>query len=109
MHIFVGSIEMQMLLAATLLGIVHLVVATALPNKDRGVPWGIGMRDQPAPPVSTLTTRMLRAFENFKETFVFFVVAVLAVALMARQNHASALGAQLYFWGRLVYLPVYAA
>ena len=52
---------------------------------------------------------MLRAFGNFKETFVFFAVAVLAVTLLGKANANSALGAQIYFWARLVYVPVYAA
>jgi len=109
-HIFAGSIEVQMLLLSVILGLAHLVVATAMVNKDRGLAWGIGMRDAgAAPPVSTLTGRLLRAFGNFKETFVFFAVAVLAVTVLARQNAGSALGAQIYFWARLVYIPVYAA
>jgi uncharacterized MAPEG superfamily protein len=66
-------------------------------------------RDLPAPSVSPLAARMLRAFGNFKETFVFFAVAVLAVTLLGKANANSALGAQIYFWARLVYVPVYAA
>ena len=108
MHTFSGSIEIQMLLASTVLGIIHLAIATTLSNKDRGLPWGISMRDEGSPPVTRMTGRVLRAFDNFKETFVFFAVAVLVVALRSRENGTSALGAQLYFWARLIYIPVYA-
>jgi uncharacterized MAPEG superfamily protein len=53
--------------------------------------------------------RLDRARGNFLETFAFFAALVLAVVALGRQNAGSALGAQLYFWARLVYVPVYAA
>jgi uncharacterized MAPEG superfamily protein len=56
-----------------------------------------------------LTGRLQRAFANFQETFVFFAVAVFLVTIMARESELSAWGAQLYFWARLAYVPVYAA
>src|SRR3954468_2662184 len=109
MKLFIGSIEVQMLLWSVVLGLAHLIIATTMSNKDRGLAYNISSRDLPPAPVSAVTARLLRAFENFKETFVFFAVAVLAVAVTARQSPNSALGAQLYFWARLVYIPVYAA
>src|ERR1051326_682729 len=98
-----------MLMWSVVLGLVQLVIATILAGKDCGMAYCLSARDTPAPPVSRITGRFLRAFQNFKETFVFFVVAVLVVALMARQSPMSAAGAQLYFWSRLAYVPVYAA
>ena len=109
MHIFTGSIEVQMLLWSVVLGIVHLAIATTMSNIDLGLAYNISCRDTPPGPVGVVTARLLRAFENFKETFVFFAVAVLVLGLMTRQSPASALVAQLYFWARLVYVPVYAA
>ena len=49
------------------------------------------------------------AFRNFMETFPFFAAAVLAVVVTERTGGESALGAQVYFWARLAYLPIYAA
>ena len=109
MKLFTGSIEVQMLLWSVVLGIAHLVIATSMSNWDLGLAYNISSRDLPPGPVSPLTARLLRGFENFKETFVFFVVAALVVALMARQSPMSATGAQIYFWSRLAYVPVYAA
>jgi uncharacterized MAPEG superfamily protein len=43
------------------------------------------------------------------ETFPFFAAAILAVVLTQRQDGLTALAAQLYFWARVVYLPLYAA
>ena len=109
MHIFAGSIEIQMLCWSVVLGLVQLVIATALATKDQGLPYNLSPRDPPPPPVTTLAARFQRAFSNFRETFVYFAVAVLVVTLTAKNNSSSALGAQIYFWARLIYVPVYAA
>lgn len=108
MTIFAGSIEVRMLCWAVVLGLAQLVLATTLALKDQGLAYNMSPRDTTAP-VKTLSARMQRAFYNFKETFVFFAVAVLVVALTGKNNASSALGAQLYFWARIVYVPVYAA
>jgi uncharacterized MAPEG superfamily protein len=109
MNIFAGSIEIQMLCWAAGLGLVQLVIATTLATKDQGLAYNMSARDLPAPPVSQLGARMLRAFGNFRETFVYFAVAVLVVTALGKANASSALGAQIYFWARLIYVPIYAA
>ncbi len=55
-----------------------------------------------------LAGRLARAANNFRETFGLFAVSVILVILLHRQNNVSALGAELYFWARVVYVPVYA-
>ena len=109
MAVFAGSIEVRMLCWAVVLGLVQLIIATTLATKDQGLAYNLSPRDLPPPSVSKLAARMLRAFANFRETFVYFAVAILLVALMGKNNASSALGAQLYFWARVVYVPVYAA
>jgi uncharacterized MAPEG superfamily protein len=109
MNIFTGSVEIQMLCWSVVLGLVQLLISTTLAVKDQGLPYATGPRDAPSPPLATLTARLLRAFHNFRETFVYFATAVLLVTLMNKSNANSALGAQLYFWARLVYIPVYAS
>lgn len=109
MNIFAGSIEIQMLCWSAVLGLVQLIVATSLALKDQGLAYNVGARDVPPPPVSTLTAHLQRAFQNFRETFVYFAVAVILVTLLNKTNAHTALGAQLYFWARVAYVPVYAA
>ncbi len=109
MHTFAGSIEIQMLCWSAVLGLVQLVIATTLAVGDQGLPYAAGPRDTPSPPVRVITARFLRAFHNFRETFVYFAVAVLLVTLLNKTSATTALGAQLYFWARLVYVPVYAS
>ena len=101
--------ETTMLLWSVVLGLVQLIIATMAMNKDLGLPYNISMRDVPPPaPPGTRAGRLSRAFNNFRETFGFFAVAVLLVMVLNRHNQTSALGAELYFWARLIYVPVYA-
>jgi uncharacterized MAPEG superfamily protein len=103
-----GSVEMQMLWMSIYLGIAQLVLAVLFSLSSRGLPWGAGNRDEAAPPMSKMGGRVERAFRNFLETFAFFAAAVLMANAMGKHSATSALGAEIYFWTRLVYLPVYA-
>lgn len=109
MDVFTGSIELQMLFCSVLLGLAQLMATAMLSTRDKGVAHNLSPRDEEGAPVSVLTGRMQRAFANFKETFAFFAAAVLLVTILGRESELSAWGAQLYFWARLAYVPVYAA
>jgi uncharacterized MAPEG superfamily protein len=109
MEVFSGSIELQLLFWSAVLGLAQLLIAAALSTRDKGVAHNLSPRDSEGAPVSVLTGRMQRAFANFKETFVIFAVAVLLVTVLSRESELSVWGAHLYFWARLLYVPVYAA
>lgn len=101
--------EIQMLAWAIVLGLLHVVLTVVLATFDKGLKWNLGARDSEGPPASAIAARINRGLRNFLETFPFFAAAVLAVVVTGRADAISALGAQLYFWARLVYVPVYAA
>jgi uncharacterized MAPEG superfamily protein len=101
--------EMQMLAWSIVLGLVTLGVAATLGTLHRGIAWNAGARDEVKPPLPGVAGRMDRALRNFLETFPFFAVAVLMIVALGRTNAHTALGAQLYFWGRVAYVPLYAA
>ena len=103
------SIELKMLLYSAILGIAHLLAVASLSTMQRGLKWNISSRDQKATELSGVAARMERAFKNFLETFPFFVAAILMVQLTQLQSSNTTLGAQLYFWARLLYIPIYAA
>jgi len=48
------------------------------------------------------------ALHNFIESFALFAAAVLAAHAAGRHNALTHWGVQLYFWGRVAYLPLYA-
>lgn len=101
------SIEMQVLFCAIALGIVQLLLAMLASVSGRGLPWALGPRDDAWPALGKFGGRLERAWQNFRETFVFFAAAVLMVHALNIADSMSALGAQLYIWGRLLYVPAY--
>lgn len=103
------SVAMQMLWWSVVLGLVQLVVATLPSAMARGFTWAAGPRDEPGAPLGKIGGRLERAFRNFLETFVFFVAAVLMAEVLGRHSANIALGAQIFFWARVAYVPAYAA
>ena len=103
------SIELKMLAWAIVLGLVQVALAATMATAQCGFAWGAGARDGDAKPLTPTAARLGRASANFLETFPFFAAAVLALAVLDRGSAQTALGAQLYFWGRVLYVPAYAA
>ncbi|WP_342644031.1 MAPEG family protein [Rhodoligotrophos ferricapiens] len=103
------SIELQLLAWAVVLGLVQLGVATAAARQQDSLEWAMGPRDRPREPLTGIAGRLARAFTNLMETFPFFAAAVLIAELSGRHSQLTLWGAHLYFWARLVYVPVYAA
>jgi len=101
------SIEIKYLAWSIALGLVYVLIAATLGTAQRGPGWNVGNRDGEAKPLTGAAARAHRASGNFLETFPFFAAAVLAVVLTKTNTAHTALGAMLYFWARVVYLPVY--
>ena len=99
--------DIRMLAWSVLLGIAYVLIASTLGTRQRGLKWNASNRDGVPAPLTGIAARASRASLNFLETYVFFVAAVLAVCLTNRNTPHTALGAELYFWARVVYLPVY--
>jgi uncharacterized MAPEG superfamily protein len=85
------------------------LIAASLSTMQRGLKWNAGPRDGVPAALTGVAARVDRAWRNFLETFGFFAVAVIVVVISGRANAETALGAQLYFWARVAYVPVYAA
>ncbi len=102
------SSEMKMLFYSCVLGLIQLLLAAAMTTKERGLQWNLSSRDKPTPPPSGIAGRLDRAFKNFMETFPFFIATTLIVQLTGMANATTTLGAHLYFWARLIYVPFYA-
>jgi len=102
-----GSYEMQILFCAVALGLIQLVLAVLASVAARGMPWALGPRDEPGKMLGKIGGRLERAYKNFVETFPFFAAAVLVANGLDKHTAMSALGAQIYIWARLLYVPVY--
>lgn len=103
------DIELKLLAWSMLLGIVHLLLTSTAVTHQRGLAWNASPRDEDGPPLKPLPARLQRAQRNFFETFPIFAAAALAVVVADRQDSSTALAVQLYFWARVVYLPLYVA
>ncbi len=103
-----GSVELQMLAASAVLGLVQLLLAALFSVGARGMRWSVGSRDSASAPLGTIGGRVERACKNFLETFPIFAVAVLIATSLDRHTAMTMLGAQLYFWARVAFVPVYA-
>lgn len=104
----VSTTEINMLWASAVLGIVYLLAAVLPSVAARGMPWALGPRDEPGADVGKIGGRLDRAWKNFRETFPIFVVAVIADVSLKGGSELGMLGTQLYFWGRVAFLPIYA-
>ncbi len=101
-------IEIVLLAATLILAIVNLFWAANARTKQYGTKWNVGARDEALPPIEPLPGRLLRAQANLMETLPLFAAAVLAATAVGRLGQLTAWGAHLYFFGRLIYLPLYA-
>jgi len=102
------STEFTMLAIAMVLYFVHLFIAINAITAERGAKWNTGARDDTPPLKGKLPGRLDRAFQNYKETFVVFAAAAIALAVVGRHNGWTVWGAELYVAARIVYLPLYA-
>jgi uncharacterized MAPEG superfamily protein len=102
------TIELDMLALSVVLGFVHIALQGLTATSQYGVAWNAGPRDEAMPPLNSMAGRMRRALANFFETFPLFAAAVLIAHVAGKDSQATMWGAQLYFWGRVVYVPLYA-
>jgi uncharacterized MAPEG superfamily protein len=105
--IFGGSVELQTLFCAILLGIVQLLLAVLASVGGRGLIWAAGPRDEGWPALSKFGGRLERTYKNFLETFPFFLGAVLLVHALGKSTQTSVLGAEIYLWARVLYILAY--
>jgi uncharacterized MAPEG superfamily protein len=103
------QIELQMLVFASILGLVQLMIAAQMATAQRGVKWNLSSRESTPAPLTGAAGRVDRGFKNFMETFPIFIVAVFVVYATQKSSALSAWGAQIYFYARVVHFLVYAA
>lgn len=100
--------EITILGWSVVLLIVHIVVQTLFLVKDAGLGYAMSARDG-NPPLSDITKRLTHGLRNYIETYGAFIGLALALALTGKAGGAGATGAMIWFWARVVYVPVFAA
>ena len=101
------AIELQILAWTLVLALVHIFAAAVAKARQYGAEWSAGPRDEEMPPLKPFAGRLVRAQINLFETLPLFAAAVMIVVMAGRTSIDTALGVQLYFWSRVLFLPVY--
>ena len=100
--------EFIMLAFVLVLALVQIGAAGAARTAELGGKWNAGPRDGDTPPPGKLAGRLLRAQTNLFETLPIFAAAVIMAHIAGKDGQLTFVGAHLYFFGRLLYLPLYA-
>ena len=101
------TVELTMLALSIVLGLVQIVLNAQSKNMQHGYWWAAGSRDEPRPPLVGTAGRLERALSNFLETFPLFAAAVLIAQAAGKHDWMTVWGAQLYFWARVAFVPLY--
>jgi uncharacterized MAPEG superfamily protein len=100
------STEMTMLVLSAILCVVMALIYPQDIIARFGLGAAAGNRED-LPPMSGWAGRAKRAHANMVENLVPFASVVLAAQVAGKLSALTSLGAQLFFWCRLVYAPVY--
>jgi len=100
------SMELSMLMWATILYVVQIMVAALAADIQNGVAWGLGNRDE-IPVVPGWGGRAQRAHLNMAESLLPFACLVLIAYGTGRVGEWSVLGAQVFLVSRVAYALLY--
>ena len=100
--------ELTYLAATLILAVVQIFLPATGRTRQFGTKWNAGPRDEATPPVGPITGRLERAQSNLYETLPLFIGAVLIAHVTGAESALTLWGAALYFWARVVYVPLYA-
>ncbi|MBI1199205.1 MAG: hypothetical protein GC203_15200 [Phenylobacterium sp.] len=100
------SVELQILVCAVALTLIQMLVAVAGSFSQSSLPVLVGNRDGMAE-YPGWAGRAHRAHRNMLESLVLFAALVLVAHAAGRENAMTALGAQLFIWGRAAYAVIY--
>src|SRR3982074_3740466 len=96
--------DLWALVAAMLLAVVQLTIASVLTLGQLGGRWVAGPRDEPRE-VTGVSGRFVRAYRNLLEIFPQFVAALFLVHAAGVVGPLSSIGAWVFVIARLIYVP----
>jgi uncharacterized MAPEG superfamily protein len=100
------SPDLKYLVWTIALTVVQSVIAVLGAQTQFGLPALAGNREN-LPPTTGWADRAARAHRNMLESFALFAALVLVAQAAGKANATTALGSELFFWARLIYLPVF--
>ena len=100
------SLELKLLVWSVALAFAQCLVAVSGVTLQVGLPTAVGNREK-MPEITGWAGRAERAHRNMLQSLLLFTALVLAAQVTNKLDATTALGAQLFFWGRLAYAAVY--
>jgi uncharacterized MAPEG superfamily protein len=101
--------DLWMLIASGMLGAaLPLVYLTGRVTVPGGLAWAFGNRETVLP-VQPWVARAVRAHNNLTENLGLFAILVLVAHVTGKANATTALGAELFFFGRVAHIALYTA
>ena len=102
------SPDLKSLLFSVILTFVQMLVAATGANQAVGINTLAGNREG-LPEIKGWAGRAKRAHLNMVENMVLFAALVLIAAVAGKANAMTAMGAAIFFWGRVAYAVIYVA
>lgn len=102
------NVELLMLTYSAILAFVLVLIPATGRVMQYGLVAAMGNRDTPMP-LSAWAERAERTYRNTYESLPVFTILVLVIHALVLEDPLTALGAQLFFWGRVAYAVVYIA
>ena len=98
--------DLKLLVWAVALTLVQCVIAVIGAQLQVGLPALAGNREN-LPTITGWAGRAARAHRNILESLVLFAALVLVAQVAGKANPTTALGSELFFLARLIYVPVF--
>ena len=103
-----SSIELTMLMWASILYVLQIGVAAMVADARNGLAWGFGNREE-NPEVPGWGGRAQRAYKNMAENLLPFACLVLIAYSLGRTGEMSVMGAELFVVSRVAFALLYIA
>ena len=100
--------ELTYLLYAAILLVAHCLIQATFSDLSKGIGWALGPQDE-ARDQSVFAGRLQRALRNYLETLPAFIALAAIIAITGQGTETTAMGAALYFWARVAYIPCYVS
>jgi len=100
------NVELTMLTYSAILAFVLILIPATYRSYKYGLQASVSNRDEPTP-FDGWAARAQRTSANMLESLPIFTALILAVSMTGVSNPITTLGAQIFFWARLVYAVLY--
>ena len=100
--------ELKILAWTLVLAFIQIMLFDVARTNQYGLKWNTGPRDDDMPPLKPEAARLQRAQANLFETLPLFIGFILIAHVAGIHSGKTLLGAHLYFWARIAYVPLYA-